>query len=99
MDGMPMISVSAEVRDRSGASGGDQLEVEVELDTSPRELTVPEDLRAALDRDPRARATFDRLSYSNRQWHVLQVEGARSAETRQRRIEKSISALHEGKPR
>jgi uncharacterized protein YdeI (YjbR/CyaY-like superfamily) len=47
--------------------------------------------------DPQA--TFDGLSYSNRSWHVLQIEGARSEETRQRRIGKSIEALAAGKVR
>jgi hypothetical protein len=99
MNGVAMISVSADVRAQSGVNAGDELDIELELDTSPRELTVPDDLRAAIDRDPKARETFDRLSYSNRQWHVLQVESARTAETRERRIGKSVAALRQGKPR
>ena len=39
-----------------------------------------------------ARRTFDALSYSNRSWHVLQVTGAKTDETRQRRITKSVEA-------
>jgi uncharacterized protein YdeI (YjbR/CyaY-like superfamily) len=60
---------------------------------------VPDDLAAALDAEPAARRTFDGLSYSNRSWHVLQVEGAKSDETRQRRIETSVAALREGRSR
>ena len=55
--------------------------------------------RAALDADPEARRTFDGLSYSNRSWHVLQVTGAKTEETRERRIQKSIEALREGRIR
>jgi uncharacterized protein YdeI (YjbR/CyaY-like superfamily) len=73
--------------------------VDIELDTEPRTVTVPDELAAALDADPEARATFDRLSYSNRSWHVLQVTGAKTDETRQRRIARSIEALHAGRPR
>ena len=75
------------------------MDVDLELDTAPREVAVPDDFAAALDADPEARRTFDGLSYSNRSWHVLSIEGAKTDETRQRRIEKSIATLHEGRPR
>jgi uncharacterized protein YdeI (YjbR/CyaY-like superfamily) len=80
-------------------AGGDDVEVDLELDTAPREVVVPDDLAAALDAEPAARATFDGLSYSNKSWHVLQVTGARTEETRQRRIAKSVETLRQGRPR
>ncbi len=99
MGGTPMISLSAENREKAGVAGGDVVDVDIELDTAPREVEVPADLAAALDAEPAARATFDRLSYSNKQWHVLQVEGAKTDETRQRRIAKSVATLASGEPR
>jgi uncharacterized protein YdeI (YjbR/CyaY-like superfamily) len=39
------------------------------------------------------------LSNSNKGWHVSSIEGAKTDETRQRRIEKSVAALREGRPR
>ncbi len=69
------------------------LDVDVELDTAPREVAVPPDLAAALDAEPEARAFFDGLSHSNRSWHVLQVEGAKTDETRQRRVAKAVEML------
>lgn len=99
MGGTYMIGVSNEHRAASGLAGGDVVDVELELDTAPGEVTVPPDLDAALDAEPAARATFDRLSYSNRSWHVLAVEGAKSEETRRRRIAKSIEALRDGRIR
>ena len=97
--GRPMVSLSAEHRAGAGVAGGDEVEVDLELDTAPREVTVPGDLAAALDAEPAARATFDGLSYSNKSWHVLQVTGARTGETRQRRITRSVEALRQGRPR
>ena len=94
-----LLGVNAEHREAAGVQAGDELEVDLELDTAPREVSVPPDFAAALDAEPAARRTFDALSYSNRSWHVLNVEGAKTAETRQRRIEKSIATLREGKPR
>jgi uncharacterized protein YdeI (YjbR/CyaY-like superfamily) len=52
-----------------------------------------------LDAEPAARRTFDGLSYSNKSWHVLQVEGAKTDETRQRRIAKSVGILKQGRAR
>ncbi len=94
-----LLGVSAEHRAASGVKAGDELDVDLELDTAPREVTVPPDFGAALDAEPAARTTWDGLSYSNRSWHVLNIEGAKTDETRQRRIEKSIATLRDGKPR
>jgi hypothetical protein len=99
MGGAYMIGVSAENRAGAGVAGGDEVDVDIELDTAPREVTVPADFSAALDAEPNARRTFDGLSYSNKSWHVLQIEGAKTDETRQRRIAKSVESLREGRPR
>lgn len=99
MGGKFMISLSAENRGKAGVAGGDELDVDIELDTAPREVEVPQDFAAALEAEPAARETFDKLSYSNKSWHVLQVQGAKTDETRQRRIAKSVATLAAGKPR
>jgi hypothetical protein len=99
MGGAYMIGVSSEHRGPAKVQAGDEVEVELALDTAPREVVVPAELQAALDADPTAKATFERLSYSNRSWHALQVTGTSNPETRARRIEKSIAALREGRVR
>src|SRR5215213_6903668 len=99
MGGAYMVGLSAENRAGARAGGGDEVEVQIEVDTAPREVTIPRDLAAALDAEPEARQTFDGLSYSNKSWHVLSVEGAKTAETRDRRIAKSVAVLRQGRPR
>lgn len=99
MGGRFMLGVSAERRTAAGVSAGDVLEVDVELDTAPRELDVPEEFAAALAADAAAQEFWQTLSYSKQQWHVLQVTGAKTEETRDRRIEKSIGMLREGRAR
>ena len=99
MGGEYWVGVSAEHRKAAGVAGGDEVEVVIELDTAPREVEIPADFAAALTASPAAQETFDRLSYSNRSWHVLQVTGARTDETRERRIAKSIEMLSEGRAR
>ena len=98
MGGRFMVGVNAQHREAAGVVGGETIDVELELDTAPREVAVPPDLAKALKKDSKARKTFDALSNSNKGWHVQSIEGAKSDETRQRRIAKSIAALHEGRP-
>lgn len=93
MGGRSLIPVSAEVREQAGVAAGDEVDVDIILDTQPRVVDVPDDLAAALDRDPAARQAFDRLSTTGQRRHVQSVEQARTAETRQRRIDKAVSEL------
>ena len=93
MGGVFMLPISAEHRQGSGAAAGDTVEVRLELDTAPREVEVPADLAAALDAAPSAKQRFEALSYSNQRRHVLAVEGAKAAETRQRRVAAVMEAL------
>jgi hypothetical protein len=99
MGGVFMVGVSAENREQAGVAGGDTVQVDIELDSAPREVTVPPDFAKALKRDAQAKKTFDTLSPSNKKWHVTSIEGAKTAETRQRRIDKSVRMLHKGRGR
>jgi hypothetical protein len=94
-----MLPLAAEHRTAAGVAAGDDLDVEVELDEAPRVVDVPDDLATALAADPAAQATWDTLSYSNKRWHVLNVEGTKNEDTRRRRIEKALAALRAGRAR
>jgi hypothetical protein len=97
MNGSFMCSVSAEIRKNAGVAGGDEVDVEIELDAEPREVTVPADLRTALGADPEAARFFDALSYSHKSAYVLWIESAKKDETRQRRIPEAVRMLKEGR--
>ena len=99
MGGRFMLPVSAENRAKAGLTAGDEVEVTLVLDDAPRQVEVPKDLADALATDPVAKAFFDGLSFSLQRYHVEQVTGAKTAETRQRRIEKSLSLLSQQKAR
>ena len=92
-----LLGVSAEHRAGAGVQAGDELEVELQLDTAPREVEVPPDFSAALDAAPEAKRFFESLSYSNKRRFTLSIEDAKTPETRQRRIETSIGKLKEGR--
>jgi hypothetical protein len=97
--GVFLLGVSAENRAAAGVAAGDELDVDLQLDTEPREVTVPPDLMGALAGDARARGFFDTLTHSQKQWYVLPIEQAKAAETRERRVAKAIAMLREGRKR
>ncbi len=94
-----LIPVSGDIRKITGLRAGDHVDVDLELDAEPRVVTVPPDLAQELDAEPDVRQFFDKLSYSNQLAHVLAVEQAKTAETRQRRIAKALLTLREGRAR
>ena len=93
MRGRYLLGLSNANRKAAGVEAGDEVEVEVEIDTEPRAVVEPADFARALNADPVARAAYDRLSYSRKREHVLAVESAKKAETRQRLIEKALAML------
>lgn len=97
MGGRFLLGVSADVRDKAGVQAGDEVDIDIELDTEPRQVNVPADFAAALEESPVAKQFFDGLSYSNRLRLVLAIDGAKAADTRQRRIDKTVTALAAGR--
>ena len=99
MNGRQMVSVSSAVRQATGLVGGTEVDVTLTVDDSPREAIVPDDLAAALDAAPGTRAFFDGLSNSLRRFHIDNVNGTKSPETRARRVDKAVALFRAGKPR
>lgn len=97
MQGEYMIPLSAENRALAGVAAGDEVEVDIELDTQPREVSLPPDFLAALSAEPAAKQFFEGLSYSQQRWFVLGVTDAKTPETRERRIGKALERLREGR--
>lgn len=96
MGGHFMISMSGANRTAADVSGGDTVEVTLELDTAPRDVEVPEALATALARDAAAREVFEALSNSRKKRVTLSVEDAKTEETRQRRVAKALDDLKGG---
>lgn len=93
MGGRYLIPFSSDKRAATGIAGGDPIVVDLEVDTEPRTVEVPDDLAAAIDAAPGARAAWEKLPPSHRKAHVDAVESAKVAETRQRRIAKAVESL------
>jgi len=81
------------IQEAAGVGVGDEIEVELELDTAPRTVEVPPDLAAALARDRKAAAAWEKLSYTSRKEIARSLEEAKKPETRERRLAAVIERL------
>lgn len=93
MNGRFMVGINAENREKAKVAGGDTIDVGIALDTEVREVAVPADFREVLERDPDLKRAFDGLSYTKRRVIAEAIAGAKTAETRGRRIEKAVRDL------
>lgn len=92
MGGRHLVPFSSDKRAATGIRGGDAITVDIELDTNPRTTAVPDDLAAALAAAGLTE-TFEALAPSARKAHVANVEGAKAAETRSRRVTAIVDKL------
>ena len=99
MGGTHMVSISAAVRKATGLRGADPIQVTLTVAATLREVTIPADVAAALAADEQAGAFFGKLSNSMQRYHVDTITAAKSADTRQRRIDKAMALFRAGKQR
>jgi hypothetical protein len=97
MRGEHLLGLARAVRTEAGVEIGDVVEVEIERDSAPREVTVPPELADALAADAKAQAAFDALSYTHRKEFARWVQEAKREDTRRRRVERTLSMLREGR--
>ena len=98
MGGKHLVGVSAENRRRAKIAAGDEITVTLQLETAPRRVDVPDDFAAAMWTSS-TRSFFDGLSNSLRRYHIDNINGAKTPETRQRRIDRAIETFRAGRPR
>ena len=92
MGGLALISLSKAHREASGLRAGQEIHVDLELDTAPAAVAVPPELAAALA-EAGLVEVFDKLAPSRRKEYARQVSEAKAAETRHRRIAKIVTEL------
>lgn len=93
MGGPLFVPLRRSHREAAGLLGTETLEVTLELDTEPREVEPPPDLRDALQAMPRGWERWEAMSYTHRREHVEAIEEARRPETRARRVAKAVEAI------
>jgi hypothetical protein len=95
MDGKFLIPLSSEHRKNVEVTGGETLEIDLEVDEQPRSIEVPETLAARFEDHPIAKAIFDTLAPSNKKKIVALVETAKTEATLNKRLEKIIADLNQ----
>lgn len=95
MGGVFFVPLNAANRTAAGVAAGDDVDVDIELDTEPRIVTVPDDLAEALV-EAGVRDAFDALSYTKRRERVTSISEAKTEATRSRRIRKIVAELTAG---
>ncbi len=93
MGGPAFIPLRRSNREAAGLEGGETIAVRLDLDTEKREAKPPADFVKALKAGHSAWERWQTLSYSHQREHVEAIEGAKHAETRTRRIEKSVEQI------
>src|SRR3954463_15384488 len=93
MGGPPCIPLRRSHREAAGLHGDETLEVRLELDTEPRVVTPPADLKKALRETAGATERWKALSYTHQREHVEAIEGAKAADTRARRIARAVEMV------
>lgn len=99
MGGPPCIAFRKSHREAAGVDAGDIVQVRVELDTDERVVTPPADLAKALKASPPAWERWQELSYTHQREHVEAIEEAKAADTRTRRIERTVRDVAVRPPR
>jgi hypothetical protein len=92
-----MLLILKGIREQVGKTFGDEIKISVEADTEPRIIETPKDLLKELKKDKLARASFDKLAYTHQKEYVKWIEEAKTVETRQARVMKTIEMLKQGK--
>jgi bifunctional DNA-binding transcriptional regulator/antitoxin component of YhaV-PrlF toxin-antitoxin module len=87
------MGVHKATREQAGVQVGDEVEIVVERDDSPRVLELAPELEAALAAEPELRTRFDALSFSRRRELADPIAEAKKPETRTARLEKALARL------
>src|SRR5688572_3348885 len=74
MGGRYIMVVNKQLREAAIARAGDSVAVEIERDTEPRIIRPTEDLAKALDANPKAKESWENLSYTHKKEFVLVIE-------------------------
>ena len=95
MEGKFLIPLNSEHRKSVQVVGGETVEINLELDSQPRTVELPQALADRLKANETAKEFFDTLAPSNKKKIVALVETAKTEETLRKRLEKIIADLNQ----
>jgi hypothetical protein len=92
-DGTHQIAVNKAMQAGAKAEPGDRVKVVLPVDTVPRTMVVPADLKRALAKSKIAKENFEKMAWSHRKAYVDWIEEAKQPETRARRVEGAVKRI------
>jgi hypothetical protein len=93
MKGLLFIPFRKSNREAAGLEGGETLDVRLDLDLEERDVEAPADFVGALKASPPAFERWEELSFTHKREYVEALDGAKKAETRQRRMEAAVKQI------
>ena len=88
--------INGEMLGASCTKVGDEVEIEMEFDSRPREVPMPPALAVAFERDERAKIAFGDLTPSRQKEIFRYIGSLKTNESIQRNVEKILRQLKEG---
>ncbi|HSS61665.1 MAG TPA: YdeI/OmpD-associated family protein [Candidatus Limnocylindrales bacterium] len=92
-EGTYCLGVLKAIQQAAGVKRGDEITVELAIDSAPRVIQPPADLAKALGRDMKAAAAWDKLSYTSKREIAMGLDDAKKPETRARRLAAAMARL------
>ena len=89
------VGVPKAAREAAGVVVGDEVELELMLDETPRKIDLAPELKTAFKKEPELAARFDKLSFSRKRELADPVAEAKRQETRDARVEKALAQLRD----
>jgi uncharacterized protein YdeI (YjbR/CyaY-like superfamily) len=91
-----ILGITKEIRKKQNKNFGDTIYVEIEKDVDVRQVTVPVDISVLLNKNPKAKAFYEKLSYTDKKEYIRWIESAKKEATRLARIEKFMNNMNSG---
>ncbi|MCK3683861.1 YdeI/OmpD-associated family protein [Maribellus sp. YY47] len=82
------------IREMIGKQEGDTVQIELEQNTKPRTVAVPDYLQWLLDDDPLMAKYFERLTISAKKFWIANIEDTKNEDTKVDRINVFFEYLH-----
>jgi hypothetical protein len=87
-----IMALKADIRKDIHKNAGAMLQVKLEVDDEYK-VEIPDDLQECFDFEPEALVFFNTLAKSHRDYFIKWIEGAKTSETRAKRIVNTVNAM------
>lgn len=93
-EGGHWLHLKKEIRDAIGKTEGDTVAIQLEKDTTPRTIEIPEYLQWLLDNDPQTTKYFERMPISGKKFWVGFIQEPKDDNAKVKRINRLFEYLH-----